>query len=297
MKEVISTGIAALVRVAKHHGLEFRAEELVRAHPFEGREPAPPRLRKIAEGAGLRARLLTIQCGELVSLAESVPAILLLTDGRAVVLEQVQQEGGVCRALVEDPSADAAARALLDETRLFEFWSGEVLLVQRRFSITDENKPFGVPWLIGQLVKERRLVRDIAIAAFFMSVLSLLPVMLMMIMIDRVLYNKSLSTLGVIALAAVILVAFDTVFGYLRRYLILIATSRIDARISIYIFDKLINLRMSYFERVPTGEISGKIGQIYRVRNLLMTQVFGTLLDGMTLFVLLRLLPVRLRPR
>jgi ATP-binding cassette subfamily B protein len=290
VKEVISTGIAALVRVAKHHGLEFRAEELVRAHPFEGREPAPPRLRKIAEGAGLRARLLTIQRGELVSLAESVPAILLLTDGRAVVLEQVQQEGGVCRALVEDPSADAAASALLDETRLFEFWSGEVLLVQRRFSITDENKPFGVPWLIGQLVKERRLVRDIAIAAFFMSVLSLLPVMLMMIMIDRVLYNKSLSTLGVIALAAVILVAFDTVFGYLRRYLILIATSRIDARISIYIFDKLINLRMSYFERVPTGEISGKIGQIYRVRNLLMTQVFGTLLDGMTLFVLLPVL-------
>jgi len=147
-----------------------------------------------------------------------------------------------------------------------------------------------LPWLIGQVVQEKKLVRDIAIAAFFMSVLSLFPVMLMMVMMDRVLYNKSMSTLGVIAVALVIITAFDTAFGYLRRYLILIATSRIDGRMNIYIYDKLINLRMSFFERVPTGIIAGKIGQIYRIRGFLTTQIFGTLFDGITLFVLMPVL-------
>jgi ATP-binding cassette subfamily B protein len=286
----ISTGVAALVSVAKHFGLDFQEDELIRAHPFEGAEPSPPLLRKMAEGAGMRARLLTIQRGELSSLAGSVPAILLLSDGRAVVLERVQQEGEICRALVEDPSADDEVSALLDEARLFEFWRGDALLLARKWKVTDEDKPFGLPWLIGQVVQEKKLVRDIAIAAFFMSVLSLFPVMLMMVMIDRVLYNKSMSTLGVIAVALVIITAFDTAFGYLRRYLILIATSRIDGRMNIYIYDKLINLRMSFFERVPTGIIAGKIGQIYRIRGFLTTQIFGTLFDGITLFVLMPVL-------
>ena len=286
----ISTGVAALVSVAKHFGLDFQEDELIRAHPFEGAEPSPPLLRKMAEGAGMRARLLTIQRGELSSLAGSVPAILLLSDGRAVVLERVQQEGEICRALVEDPSADDEVSALLDEARLFEFWRGDALLLARKWKVTDEDKPFGLPWLIGQVVQEKKLVRDIAIAAFFMSVLSLFPVMLMMVMMDRVLYNKSMSTLGVIAVALVIITAFDTAFGYLRRYLILIATSRIDGRMNIYIYDKLINLRMSFFERVPTGIIAGKIGQIYRIRGFLTTQIFGTLFDGITLFVLMPVL-------
>jgi ATP-binding cassette subfamily B protein len=123
-----------------------------------------------------------------------------------------------------------------------------------------------------------------------MSVLSLFPVIAMMIMMDRVLSYKSMSTLGVIALGLAFVTAFETTFGYIRRYVILIVTSRIDARINLHIYDKLLNLRMSFFERVPTGRINGKIGQIWKVRSFLITQLFGTLLDGVSLLILLPVL-------
>jgi ATP-binding cassette subfamily B protein len=288
--EELSTAVAALVRVAEHFGLAFRAEEFTRAHPFEGPEPPAPLLRKMAEQTGLRARLVRIKRGQLPSLAQSLPAIVLLNDGRAVLLERVHSEEGTTKALVQDPAAAREMSALIDEARLFEFWSGDVLLLQRRWKITDEDRPFGVWWLVGQVARERKLVRDIAIAAFFMSLLSLFPVIVMMIAIDRVLYNKSYSTLGVIALALVLVTAFDTAFGYLRRYLIMLVTTRIDGRINIFVFDKLLNLRMSFFERVPTGMVSSKIGQIWKVRSFLTQQIFGTLLDSVTLFVLLPVL-------
>jgi len=282
-----STALAALVRVAKHHGMDFHVDELRRAHHFEGAEPPPELLRKIAEGAGLRARLVTLKRGELHELAESVPAILLLADGRAVLLERVQQEAGASRALIEDPAAAGGVNALLDEARLFELWAGQALLLQRRWELTDEEQPFGFHWLLGQIVRERKLVRDIAIAAIFMSLLALMPLIAMIIMMDRVLAYRSFSTLGVLAFGLVLVTAFDTMFGYVRRYLVLIITSRIDARINLHIFDKLLNLRMSFFERIPTGRINGKIAQIWKVRSFLTQQLFGTLFDSVSLMILL----------
>ncbi len=285
-----STAVAALVRVARHHGLEYSAEELIRAHQFEGPEPAPALLSKMAERAGLQAKAARIQRGELAGLADSLPAIMLLPQGKALILEKVHDQDGVKLALIEDPGSATGTTVLVDEPRLFESWNGELMLLSRRWKITDQDKPFGFSWLIGQFVLERRLVRDISVAAIFMSLLALFPVMIVMVVLDRVINYKSFSTLGVITVALIAVTLFETTFGYLRRLMILIASSRIDARINLHVFDKLINLKMSYFEKTPTGVISGKIGQIWKVRSFIMMQVFGTLLDSVTLLVLLPVL-------
>ena len=98
-------------------------------------------------------------------------------------------------------------------------------MVKRRWRIIDEERPFGFAWLAGQAVKERTLFLDISVAALLLSVLSLAPPLML---IDRVLANQSMSTLKVPGGALVLIAAFDTIFGYLRRYLTEVATTRID---------------------------------------------------------------------
>jgi ATP-binding cassette subfamily B protein len=285
-----STAVAALARVARHHGLTFSVDELVRSNPFDGPEPAPELLVKMAERTGLRGQLLHIQRGELHELAQGVPAILLMRDGRAVILERVHQRDGATLALLEDPASHSGISALVDEPRLFDTWGGDVLVLKRRWKLTDEEKPFGVSWLIGQVVRERKLFRDIVVAAVFMALLALLPFAVYLVMMDRVLSAKSLSTLSVLGLALIGITAFDTVFGYVRRYLVLIASSRIDARINLYVFNKLLNLPLTFFERVPAGVIGAKVSQIWHIRQFLIGQVFGTLLDSVTLLLLMPIL-------
>src|SRR5262249_52971184 len=52
-----------------------------------------------------------------------------------------------------------------------------------------------------------------------------------------------------------------------------------------YMFDKLLNLPIDYFERTQTGLVTHRAGQIWRIRSFLMGQLFGTVLDSVTLFV------------
>ena len=285
-----STALNALVRVARHYGLTLDAEQLIRNHPFEAEEPSTALLMKMAETAGLRAKLLRIRRGELTKLARLTPAILVLPNDKTALIDRIQQVDGSCFALIDELESEKSLTALYDEPRLFEFWTGEVILLKLRWNVVGAERPFGFRWLVEQLLIERKLFRDIGVAAFLISLLTLMPPITFMIMIDRVLTNHSISTLEVLGIIVVALIGFETIFGYLRRHLIWVATSRIDARINLYVFDKLLNLPMSFFERVPTGMINAKLGQIWHIREFLTGELFGTLLDTVTLFVLVPVL-------
>jgi ATP-binding cassette, subfamily B, bacterial HlyB/CyaB len=285
-----STALTALIRVARHHGLTLDAEQLVRGHPFDTDEPSTALLMKMAESVGLRAKLMHVQRGDLMKLAHLAPAILVRPDGKAALIHRVQQVDGACFALIDELESQHDLTALYDEPRLFEFWTGEVILLKVRWNTMGVERPFGFRWLVDQILIEKKLFRDIAVAAFLISLLALMPPITFMIMIDRVLSNHSLSTLQVLGLIILAMTAFETVFGYLRRHLVWVATSRIDARINLYVFDKLLNLPMSFFERMPTGMINAKIGQIWHIRNFLTGELFGTMLDSVTLVVLVPVL-------
>ena len=285
-----STGLKALVRIAAHYGLTVDYQQLLRANPFDTEEPSPALLIKIAERVGLRGKIIRIQRGDLAKLAGSVPAILLLPNGKAAVITRIEQREGASFALIDELESELGISALYDEARLIEFWAGNVILLKLRWRLPLADRPFGFAWLFDQLLIEKKLLRDIAIAAVIMSILALLPPMTFMIMLDRVLFNRSFSTLYVLGVVLLTMTAFETAFGYLRRYMIWVTTSRIDARINLHIFDKLLNLPMSFFEHEPTGVINSKISQVWYIRNFLTKELFGTVLDSATLFVLLPVL-------
>ena len=51
-----------------------------------------------------------------------------------------------------------------------------------------------------------------------------------------------------------VLIVFETIFGYLRRFLVLHITARVDAQLSTYMFNKVLNLPIDFFERSSTGD-------------------------------------------
>jgi subfamily B ATP-binding cassette protein HlyB/CyaB len=285
-----STAVRAFVRVAAHYGKTLDTEQLIRAHPFEAEEPGTAVLLRMAERTGLRGKVIRIKRGELAKLSRSVPAILLLPSGKAAVISQVQDGEGASCALVDEFESEPGLSVLYDEPRLFEFWAGDAILFKPRWRIPESERPFGFMWLVAQLLIERKLLRDIVISAILMSILALFPAITFMIMIDRVLYNHSLSTLQVLGVALVIMTAFETVFGFVRRGLVWITISRIDGRFNLHVFDKLLTLPMSFFESMPTGLINAKINQIWHIRHFMSEELFGTVLDSFTLVILLPVL-------
>src|SRR5260221_12738220 len=86
-----------------------------------------------------------------------------------------------------------------------------------------------------------------------------------------------------------VLIIFETIFGYMRRFLVLHITARVDAQLSTYMFNKVLNLPLDFFERSSTGVITRDMNEIFKIRSFLTGQVFGTVLDS---FVLLVFLPI-----
>jgi subfamily B ATP-binding cassette protein HlyB/CyaB len=285
-----STALLALARIAAHHGINLDAHQIARSNPFDQQEPSPALLLKIAQRAGLKGRRMQVKRGELASVARLAPLIMLSPDGKAAIIKSVQATSGASVALVEQFDSGPEISALYDEPRLFEFWRGDLIALRLPFLAAGAEPQFGFGWLVKQMYIERKLFRDISVAALMTTILGLVAPLTCMVMIDRVLANHSQSTLEILTVVVLGAVLFDTLFGYLRRQLTLVATARIDARINIYIFDKLLNLPMSFFERTPTGLVNGKIGQVWRIRDFLTRQLFGTLLDSAMLLVLVPVL-------
>jgi len=287
-KKNSSSTLQALVTIARRLGFEASAEQLRRTYALEAAEPASDVVVAIARDLGLEARSLFVKFRDLPNLAKALPAILRANDGTALVLEgaSVDPAKGAI-AILRDPADPGANAVAIDELRLAEVWSGEIILIKRRYGFTDEEKPFGLSWIFGQVLRERRLFVDIGAAAMISTIFALAPPFAFMIVIDRVLTNQSFSTLAVIASALGVILLFETALGYLRRFLTEVATTRIDGRLNLYILEKLLKLPMDYFERNPTGKIQSKLSRMWQVRHFLTGQLFGTFLEAVPLLGLI----------
>ena len=85
----------------------------------------------------------------------------------------------------------------------------------------------------------------------------------------------------------VVVFAYETLLGYARRLIIAVVGARLDAKLNLHVFNRLLRLPLDYFERHPAGETMYQIAQVYRVREFLTGKLLTTFLDLITLCVLL----------
>jgi len=284
----IPSSLRALAAIAAGLGMDVSVEQLRRGVALPPGEPDTATRIAVAREIGLEAESVHMTFQELPRLARTLPAILRAKDGGALILEDARSDpakGTV--AVIRDPSSTEDVVLAIDELHLTEVWEGEAILIKRHHSTSDEQRPFGMAWLWGQVLRERRLFKDIAAAAFVSTVFAIAPPFVFMIVIDRVLVNNSYSTLNVVTGAILMMLLFETILTYLRGVLTQVATTRIDGRLNLYIVEKLLKLPMDYFERTPTGSTLAKIGQLWLIRHFLTGQLFGAFLDAVPLIGLI----------
>jgi ATP-binding cassette subfamily B protein len=102
--------------------------------------------------------------------------------------------------------------------------------------------------------------------------------------------HQGYATLQVLLAGMVIALGFDAVLTFLRRYLLLHATNRIDIRVATASFGHLMRLPITFFERMPAGVIVRHLQQAARVREFLTGRLFLTLLDAVSLLVFIPVL-------
>ena len=189
--------------------------------------------------------------------------------------------------VLQDPNAADDAALVIDRVRFEDAWSGDVILVKRNYEISDENQPFSIGLVTALIFRERSVVRDIAICAVVLSLLALTPIIFWRLLSDKVIYFKAYNTFFVVCFSMAVLVIFEAIFAYVRQFLVVHLTTRLDVKLATYMFDKVLNLPIDFFERTQTGTITHDMQEMWKIRTFLMGQLFGTVLDSTTLLVFL----------
>jgi len=279
-----SSALACLVFVARRHGVHISVDQLRHDNVLPRGALADAAIVKCAEGAGLKSSAVRLPGREgLRRLAKALPAIARLNNGACVVILRVDTEGERQRVVLQDP--DREDPITVDTDRFASAWQGEAILVKRNYEIADEEQPFGLRLVAALIFREKWIVRDVAISALVLGFLALTPIMFWRLLSDKVLYFKATNTFFVLCLAFAVLIVFEAVFAYMRQLLVVHLTTRVDVKLATYVFDRLLNLPIDFFERTQVGKITHDVYQMWKIRNFLMGQVFGTVLDAATLLV------------
>ena len=286
-EELSCVRLAGAVSIARYHGVELDARETGR-NPGAA-PPSSPELVEMFRRSGLWARSVQISFRQLMSIDSPAPILLLLSDGQAAVVVGRIRERGLL--LVRDPGAFASEPPVqVTELRLKQVWQGTTVLVRASRANNADEKPFDLSLLTRLVWGEKTILRDVAIGSITITLLSVLPVLMVMTTLNTVVTYRSMNTLALIVTVLVIAVILEMLIAWCRRLLLVILACRLDTRLNLAIFDRLMTLPVEFFEQNQAGELSYKVGQLYRVRDFLTGRLMTTFIDVSMVVLLLPVL-------
>ncbi|MGB8598823.1 MAG: peptidase domain-containing ABC transporter [Burkholderiales bacterium] len=146
---------------------------------------------------------------------------------------------------------------------------------------------FGFRWFAAELMKHKRIWRDVLIASFIIQLLALGTPLFTQVIIDKVIVHRTQSTLIVIGIGLAVFMVFSALLSWVRQYLILHTGNRVDAVLGAAVFDHLFKLPPRYFEHRPTGVIAARLHGVETIREFIASAAVTLILDFPFLLIFL----------
>jgi ATP-binding cassette subfamily C protein LapB len=218
------------------------------------------------------------------------PAVLELEDERAAVLLDTRGDQG----LVYAPGIAEPMWVKLAD--LEPAYTGRAVVVESDPTRERENerpwdKARRTHWFWSEVWKVRREYWPVLLAALIVNLLAFAMPLFTMNVYDRVIPNKAVSTLWVLALGVLFALAFDFTLRIARARLIDEVGRKMDAKLSQKLFEKVMNLPMAD-RQGSTGAFARRVSEYEMVRDFFASTTVVLAVDITFLFLFLGLITV-----
>lgn len=276
LEKEIDAGLQCLNTIAAYYGIAVDAENLVHTLGLEGKIWTPQDIVRAAKKVNFKSQVVKINVFALEKM--TTPAIMVTKDNGYVILAKVQEE----KALIIYPFEKGPQMLSLEEVK--ELWDGEIiLLIPRNHKLRDVK--FGFKWFIPDILKYKRPLLEVLLAAMIMQILSICSPLVTQSVIDKVLVHNSLSTLDVLVIALLAMLLFETVLSIARNYILVHTTSKIDVLLSCRLINHLFKLPLRYFESRRVGDTVARVRELENIRRFLTGVPMMTLIDSLFLIL------------
>ena len=222
--------------------------------------------------------------------ARRLPAILSLEDERAAVLLQLKDRD----ALIYAPGV--AEPMWVPLAQIEPVFTGEAVHVEadptkERAGERPWDKVKRTHWFWSEVSKVRKDLNPVLLAALVVNLLAFAVPLFTMHVYDRVIPNKAVSTLWVLALGVALALGLDFTLRLARAQLIDEVGRALDAKLSQKLFEKVMNIPLA--ERSgSTGAMAKRVAEYELVRDFFASTTVVLAVDILFLFLFLALITV-----
>lgn len=268
--------LGCLVAMARHHERALPGPALVAGLPLPGGQLTPSFVERAAARAGLAAKIVREPLSKISKLL--LPAILIMEDERAVVLFSRDDRGQATVVIPEDGDEPVA----INLDTLEKGYAGYAILLKPEYRV-EETSVDGAEtekrnWFWSAVSPLWPTYIQVLIVASVVNILALAAPLFVMNIYDRVLPNKALSTLWVLAIGMLLAVSFDFILKTVRYSLIGNAGRRADVLLASRLFEHVLAMDLAN-RPLRTGEFANHLKDYEIVREFFTSNTLVTATD------------------
>lgn len=268
---------ACLLMLASQHGTTTTRDALVAGLPVDG-ELTPDLFPRAAQRIGFAARVVATSLGEIN--AALLPAVLLLDGKRACVLHSVDADAGTVSVVFPELGA-MDNRIDVPAAEIAQHYLGQAIYCRpsfrpdERVAATQEESGH---WFWDVIKSNRRLYRDVLLAALFVNLFAMAMPLFTMNVYDRVVPNQATDTLWVLAIGILVVLLGDMALRHMRSWFVDAAAARADAQLSSRIMERVLGMRLEQ-RPASVGSYANSIQGFESVRSFIGSMTVLTLID------------------
>ncbi|KAB2919077.1 MAG: type I secretion system permease/ATPase [Dechloromonas sp.] len=266
-----------LVELTRIHGRPNTRAALVAGLPLENGVLTPSLFARAASRSGLSAKLVRRALERIDEVL--LPAVLLLKGDEACILLGWDDSGENARLLFPETGQGSV---VLGRAELLARYAGVAIFARPHFRFDRRTPQVGQVklrhWFWGALAEQLPVYRDVLAAALLINVLALAMPLFVMNVYDRVVPNRAMETLWVLALGVVLVIGVDLMLRLLRGYFIDLASGRIDMKLSATIMERVLGVRLEA-RPLAVGAFSSNLRSFETVRDFITSASVTALID------------------
>ncbi|MFC1397970.1 peptidase domain-containing ABC transporter [Acinetobacter lactucae] len=278
--EATECGLACIAMITHFYGYESDLLTLRRRFQVSQKGSNLNQLVKISNQLQLVTRPLKLELEELVQLR--TPCILHWDFNHFVVLQAVSGN----KVTILDP---AFGKRILALNEISQHFTGVALELwpDTTFEEKQEKTRIRLSGLLGRVQGIWKSLGQILLLALALEVFSLISPFFMQWVIDHVIVSTDRNLLTILAIGFGLLMLLQQLISIFRSWVMMYMSTHLNVQWRANIFNHLINIPVSYFERRSLGDVVSRFGSIDNIQRTLTSTFLEAILDGlMTIFTL-----------
>jgi ATP-binding cassette subfamily C protein LapB len=271
------TLLGCLILASRASGVPTTKDTLIAGLPLRNSKMTPALFKRAAERINLSVTTVKKPLQQIRP--DVMPLTLLLKHDEACLLVNIDKRTDTAYVIYPE-MGDAEVAVPIEE--LAARYSGYFIVTKPKYTFDKRAPAVGKVrlrhWFWGTIAENKRIYRDVMLAAFVVNIFALAMPLFTMNVYDRVVPNRSVETLWAMSIGVFVMVVGDLILRTMRGYFLDWASARIDVKLSARIMEQVLGLRM---EQRPNsvGSFASNLRSFESVRDFITSASITAMID------------------